>query len=249
MSRFSGKLVVDGTYVPVKGYERDIPLLWGCDYDSHDFPHSMLAPSENYHSWYSFFASLKNIGYPLFYLVCDDNNNIKRAATYHYPNVVIQTCLKHYLDNIQSDLNIKSSSKYRHFYDVIYEIIYEKRYCEPEIVREMFKIYPIFKDDQKQLNWLTNIMNDRFQLTNYHLFENCPNTTNIIEGFNGHFKDRADNIRGFKSFHSAKYWLNSYVILRRVRNFKACGGKFKHLNGKSPIQNTLKREVKIPDFF
>jgi len=48
MSKFSGKLVFDGTYVSVAGYESKIPLIWAFDYDSHDCPHAMLVPAENY---------------------------------------------------------------------------------------------------------------------------------------------------------------------------------------------------------
>ena len=162
---------------------------------------------------------------------------------------MIQTCLKHYLSNIQNDLNIKSSTKYKHFFDVIYDIIYAQRLCEVELVWKIMGIYDQFKDDSKQYFWLTDIMLKRKQLTNYHMFENCPRTTNLIEAFNGHLKDRLKSIRGFKSFHSAKYWLNAYVVRRRLTKFKACGSKFKHLNGKTPIENTLKKDKEIPNIF
>jgi len=255
MSKFSGKLVFDGTYVSVKGYDRKIPMIWGFDYDSHDCPHVLFVPSENFVACKKYFSDLKKIKYNLRYLVCDDNEAIKQAARDVFPNVIIQTCLKHYLANIKFDLGINSFNKYSNsylsFYRNIYQLIFSKRLCEIEISWEISKMLSLNKYSMisKEYFWLTNIMFRIKELTNYHMFENCPNTTNLIEGFNSHFKDRIDNIRGFKSFHSAKRWLNAYVVKRRLTKFKACGRKFKHLNGKTPLENTLKNNTKLPDIF
>jgi len=105
------------------------------------------------------------------------------------------------------------------------------------------------KDDPLKLNILTNIMSKRIELTNYLLIPNSPNTTNLIEGFNGHLKDRLKSIRGFKSFDSASLWLNAYVLRRRTTKFKACNRKFKHLNGKTPLDSTLQMGEEIPNIF
>lgn len=249
MDKFSGKLVFDGTYVRVKGYIDKIPMIWGFDYDSHDCPHSMLVPGENYVACVKYFSDLKLAGYKLRYLVCDDNEAIKMAARYVYPDCVIQTCLRHYLENIRKILGIKSSDKYLKFFLDIKAAIYDKRLCEPELAFEIMRLYEGYKNDSIQYSVLTDIMSRRKELTNYHMFEGAPRTTNLIEGFNGHMKDRVKGVRGFKSFHSAKYWLNAYVLRRRTTKFKACNRNFKHLNGKTPIESTLKSNEKIPDIF
>ena len=85
--RFCGILVVDGKYIAVKGYERKIPLLWGLDYLSHDIPVYKFAPSENYQAWLKYFGYLKTMKYPLKIIICDDNENIRKAAEYIFPNV------------------------------------------------------------------------------------------------------------------------------------------------------------------
>jgi len=249
MNKFSGKLVFDGTYVSTKTYKDKIPLIWGFDYDSHDCPHFMLVPSENYVACVKYFSDLRSIGYKMRYLVCDDNNAIKMAAEYVYPNCVIQTCLKHYLENIRRFLNIRSSDKYLSFFLDVKNVIYDRRLCEPEVAFEIVKLYEIYKDDINEYNILTDIMYKRKELTNYHMFEDCPNTSNLIEGFNGHLKDRLKALRGFKSFHSARRWLNAYVLRRRTTKFKACNKKFRHLNGKTPIESTLKSNEEIPNIF
>lgn len=238
--KFSGILVCDGTYVKVRNYEKKIPFIWGVDYLTHDFPVSMLAPSENFISCLGFFSKLKNVGYDLKCLVCDGNPAISNAAEYVFPKVITQTCLKHYLKNISDDLNIKSSKKYRKFFKFIHHVLYEITPNQQHIAHKIAANYDRFKDDEKQYYWMTKIMRDRQILTNYTRVDNAPRTTNIIECFNGHLKDRLRSIRGFKSFHSAKYWLNAYVIKRRFTKFKACGKKFKHLNGFSPLELTAK---------
>lgn len=249
MSKFSGKLVFDGTYVAVKGYKNKIPMIWGFDYDAHDCPHSMLVPSENYQACVKYFYVLKRVGYNLKYLVCDDNDAIKLAARYAYPNVVIQTCLRHYLENLRKTLGTKTSDKYVPFLNDVKAAIYDMRLCDPELVFELIELNNIYHKDALCMYVLSDIMQKRVELTNYHMFENCPRTTNLIEGFNGHLKDRLKSIRGFKSFHTAARWLNAYVLRRRTTKFKACNGKFKCLNGKTPIENTLKNTKEIPNIF
>ena len=248
MSNFSGKLVFDGTYISVKGYKHQIPMIWAIDYDTHDIPHFMLVPSENYLACKSFFATLKAIGYPLKYLVSDDNNNIKLAAADIFPNALIQTCWTHYLNNIRADLNIRSSFKYFHFFSEI-ENVFKSRLCEVELMWKVQAIYPTFCNDKKCLDWLTDLMHKRKQLTNYHMFENCPNTTNLIEVYNSHLKQRLKAIKGFQSYHSAHSWLNAYVIKRRLKSFTDCNTKFKHLNGHCSLEKTIKKSLKLPNIF
>ena len=44
-NRWSGRLVVDGKYVKVKGYDQKIPFIYGIDYLTHDIPVGLLAPT------------------------------------------------------------------------------------------------------------------------------------------------------------------------------------------------------------
>jgi len=87
-SKWSGMLVFHGKYLSVKGYERDIPILWGVDYLTHDIPHFSLAPSENYPACLNYFITIKNLGYNLKYLVSDDNSAIKQALYDVFPMAV-----------------------------------------------------------------------------------------------------------------------------------------------------------------
>ena len=104
--RFCGFLVVDGKFVAVKGYDRKIPFIYGIDYLTHDIPICLLAPSENYSALLQYFTKLKNTGYDLQALICDDNESIRMAAKQIYPGVIVQLCHVHYLENVRRNLNI-----------------------------------------------------------------------------------------------------------------------------------------------
>jgi len=64
-----------------------------------------------------------------------------------------------------------------------------------------------------------------------------PKTTNLIEGFNSTTLElRLSSIRGFEKEEHARNYLNALILKRRFQKFTDCKGKFKHLNGRSPLQ-------------
>jgi hypothetical protein len=64
-----------------------------------------------------------------------------------------------------------------------------------------------------------------------------PKTTNLIEGFNSTTLElRLSSIRGFEKEEHARNYLNALILKRRFQRFTDCKGKFKHLNGRSPLQ-------------
>ena len=248
MSSFCGWLIFDGTYISVKGYPKKIPMIWGIDYSTHDLPYFMLVPSESYVACVAYFSHLKNIGYDLKYIVCDDNDAIKQAVVRIYPDVIIQACIKHYLTNVGNDLNIKSSDKYKDFFFQI-RSIFNERLLENQLAWRIQDIYDDYKDDEKQLYWMTDIMFRRKELTNYLKIAHVPRTTNLIELYNSHLKGRLKSIKGFEGYHSAKRWLNAYILRRRLKNFTDCSKKFKHLNGTCSLAKTIRNTEELPNLF
>ena len=215
MSKFSGFLEFDGKFVHTGTYKNKIPFIYAIDFFTHDIPHGMLVPSENYLACRKFFSDLKSINYPLKYLVCDDNNNIKLAAIDIYPDVVIQTCTKHFLESIRDTLNTKTCNKYLPFV-IDVESIFTLRLASWELVWKIQDIYNKYNNDPKTMFWMSEIIRRKEELTNYHMFIDAPNTTNLIEVYNSHLEGRLKTIKGFESFHSARRWLNAYIIKRRT---------------------------------
>ena len=132
VSNYSGKLVIDGKYVPVKektslnlpleimswagkrnkiprsakrqGGKRGKTMIWGCDYESHDLPHYELGDGENYIVINDYFSKLKELNYPLISLTVDDKEGIPRIAKKYYPEAIIQLCTHHYSRKIGREL-------------------------------------------------------------------------------------------------------------------------------------------------
>lgn len=124
--KYSGTLVVDGKYIPVKEFDETmIPLIgkiprskkrrkvkngkvliWGSDYTTHDIPLHDLAESENGTDFNDYFYNLKSINYPLKSLTVDDKREIFTAVRRYYPDCVIQLCIRHYLAKVNRILTI-----------------------------------------------------------------------------------------------------------------------------------------------
>jgi len=123
---YSGVLLVDGKYVPVKYPNKEslkglipksakrkgktkkglvvIPLM---DYGTHDIPVYIVASSENMFEIREGFRQLKEIGYDLKILVCDESmGEIATVAKEFYHDVIIQTCLKHYSANLDKEFKV-----------------------------------------------------------------------------------------------------------------------------------------------
>lgn len=245
-NRFCGIIVVDGKFVKVRGYERKIPLLWGLDYLSHDIPVYEFAPSESYASWLKYFGYLKSINYPLQIVICDDNINIQDAAKYIFPNVIIQICQNHFLENIRSDLQVRTNDRYKGFVDDLKEQLFSQKYTRKDFLLRGRKLVIKYADNPVALSCLVRIERASRELTGTSFVKGAPRTTNIIESYNSHLEGRLKTIKGFDSFASADMWLNAYILHRRYRPFTDCCSKFRYLNGKTSISQTQKKEATLP---
>lgn len=225
-------------------------LLWGIDFATHDIPHYLLAPSESYIACLNYFASIKSLGYNLRLLVCDDNDAIKMAARYIYPNVVVQTCQNHFLESIRRDLNVRSSKTYQPFFLSIESVLKER--LDPfSFNLKLQEIYQGFKgsEEAEVSFWIGEMIRRKDELLAYQKFPGAPTTTNIIEAFNSHLEGRLRALKGFESFHSADLWINGYILRRRLKPFTDCGQYFKHLNGKMSLEKVLKSGLILPQIF
>lgn len=127
---YCGIILIDGKYVPVKKVEgkvnglvpksskrrgktkKGLAILPFMDYETHDIPIHEVAYSENMWDVEQGFRKLKEIGYPLKAVVCDESmGNIAQVAKNVFPDVVIQTCLTHYSKNIDKAFKVNSAKR------------------------------------------------------------------------------------------------------------------------------------------
>lgn len=245
-NRFCGIIVVDGKYIRVKGYEKKIPLLWGIDYLTHDIPVYFLAPSESYQAWLRYFGYLKSIKYSLKLVVCDDNTNIKLAARYIFPHVLIQTCQNHFLENIRRDLKVRTEGTYQGFVQDLKAELFSKKINREDFNVKAYRLYRKYQQNPVACTYLIKIHEATNELTAYSQVKHAPKTTNINESFNSHIQARLKAIKSFQSYKSADKWINAYIIKRRFRIFRDCSKSFRYLNGKTSISFTLKKSLTLP---
>lgn len=223
-------------------------MLWGLDYLTHDIPIFVFAISESYEAWLKYFGYLKSIRYPLKIVVCDDNENIKMAAKYIFPRVIIQTCQNHFLENIRKDLKTRTEDKFKAFVSDLKRDLFSHKLTRKDFQLKAFKLLEKYKDDSVKAKYLVKIAENLGELTGASWVKKAPSTTNIIESYNSHLQARLKSIKSFQSFHTAQKWLNAYIIKRRFRKFTDCGRKFRYLNGKTSISQTIKKNAVLPLF-
>lgn len=248
-TRFSGILIVDGKYVKVKGYDKKIPFIYGIDYLTHDIVVGLLAPSESEEAFRKFFRLIKTCNYPLQAVVCDDViSSLQYGLFYHYPKANIQLCQNHYIENIRQDLHVRSQNNHTKFFKTVYKHIfleYKNKRQLNAVLHHMVATQA--KKDEVRQQILVDIYKRRHELFAYKTIPHCPKNTNLIELFNSHINARLRAIKGFKSFRGAERWLNAWMIRRRTFPFTDCNEKFKHLNGKTSLELTLKKQTSLSE--
>lgn len=247
--RFSGILIVDGKFIKIKGYNRKLPVIYGVDYSTHDFPHYRLSRDEGYISLIKFFSSLKLANYPLQAVVCDDNQAIRDACLKVYPSSSIQLCQNHYKQNIRASLDLNNQPYYLNFMTGV-ETLFAYKRSEDDLNKRSRDLLRAWGHDSLCASILIDLYKNKDLLFGWRqAVRGMPTTTNLIECFNSHLQGRLETIKGFDSFNHADIWLNGYFIRRRGKKLTDCSGRFVKLNGSTPLFNTKKPGIELPSFF
>jgi transposase-like protein len=244
----SGILIIDGKYIKVRGYKDKVPFIYVIDYETHDILFGLLARAESEEAFLEIFNKLKQLNYPLKIIVSDDRSSLPIALKHAYPNIPNQLCLNHYLENIRKVLNIRTDPTHRHFFNSLKTHILDEYEDDKKLNQALFHIFtnrcqglPV------RQNIVLEIYRRRKELFAYKTVPNCPNNTNLIELFNSHFNSRLRALKGFKNRDNAGLWMNGLLIRRRTKPFTDCSPRFKHLNGKSSLQMSIKKQATWPE--
>jgi len=238
---------MDGKYIKVRGYEQKVPFIYGIDYETHDILFGILAASEDTSAFLEFFRILKSLRYPLKVVVADDRNTLPLALKQIYPDVPLQLCQNHYLENIRQALHVRTDPTHRHFFNSLKKHIFDDYENDAALNQKLQYVYDRHaQTDQGRHGILATIDRRRKELFAYKNIQNCPNNTNLIELFNSHFNARLRSLKGFKTKKHALLWLNGMLLRRRTKPFTDCGTKFKYLNGKTSLQMALKNPAEWP---
>lgn len=247
-ARFCRILVIDGKYVGVKDFREKIPLIWGNDYLTHDFPHGDLFVSESEISFSEYFHILDSVGYRPEIVVADDRQGLKQALNKVFPLSRLQLCHTHYLENIRQLLGVRTDGRYLHFFNSLQLHVF-KLGVDDQTIDEGWR--HVWKERTNGSRFPQEILKEidrrREDLFSYLKIPGCPSSTNIIESYNSHLKGRLATIKGFQSFESARAWLNAYLIRRRTKKMTDCKKKFKRLNKHCSLELTIKKQAQWPE--
>lgn len=246
--RFCGILNVDGKFVKVRGYEKKIVFIYAMDYLSHDIVASVLALGESYEAFLKLFNILKEINYIPKVVVSDETSALPLALNRVFPRCFQQLCLTHYIENIRVLLRIRTEEKYRSFFSEIVQIF------KPHLpLKHRLFILSSLEEKYSHDFLITSTIKDICEKYNF-LFQfekipNCPKSNNLIEAFNSHLQGRLKTIKGFESFKGAERWLNAWVIRRRTKPFTDCEKRFKILNDKCSLEETIYEKLKFEEVY
>jgi len=181
-------------------------------------------------------------------VVADDRSALPLALKQLYPGVPLQLCQNHYVENIRQALHVRTDPTHHHFFNSLKLHVFDE-YKDDEQLD--VALHRLLTERSEHLfireNIVMAIHRRRKELFAYPQIPNCPNNTNLIELFNSHFNGRLKTIKGFKTKEHARLWLNGLLIRRRTQPFTDCDFKFKHLNGKSSLQMTIKKQAEWPE--
>lgn len=234
----------------VRGNKQKIPFIYGIDYETHDILFGLLVAAEDEVAFLHFFRLLKSIRYPLLVVVADDRTALPLAMKQLYPDVRLQLCQNHYLENIRNALHVRTDSTHRHFFNSLKKHVFEEYENDQTLDSALHRLLTKrCEDNSLRQTIVMEIHRRRKELFAYKTIINCPNNTNLIELFNSHFNARLKSLKGFKTKEHAILWLNGLLIRRRTKPFTDCGPKFKHLNGTCSLQMSIKKQAQWPDIF
>lgn len=241
-------MVVDAKYVNVKGHPNGMAFLWGVDYLRHDFPVFVLAQSESYQAWSTYFWYFRIFDHQYRRVVCDECASIRSAVKKNFYNCEVQLCYNHVKEGIRRILKVRSEDTYKGFMREIEDLLKMKRPQE-KFNNKLWHLYKFYREDPVLLSILLSLEKKKKYLLSYRGFSHCPITTNLMECFNSHLESRLKSIHGFEDYRHARLWLNGYLLKRRYTKFTSCKDNFRKFNGKRPIDQTKKSDVVIPTLF
>lgn len=114
----------------------------------------------------------------------------------------------------------------------------KRRYLEEIFFKKYFPLEPSKTYRARMLKTYQQICKDEQHLFIHleHPKFGIPSTTNLNEGYNSQLENRIFSIRGFESIDTCACYGNALILKRRFQRFTDCKKKFKHCNGKSPLE-------------
>jgi hypothetical protein len=217
-------LLIDGTY-----FENGLCLILYYDYDIQYVQLFRETNQEKFREIKEDLLNLKKLGTQVYSVTCDGHKAILKAVVKIFPNAIVQRCVVHVRRQIKSYLGAKPQL------DQAKELLYYNRqitriYTLEQAQQWLVEIYHWYKEyevfiHQKSFNqktgrtWYTHkhlhkaathLINAIPHLFSYLNDEQIPKSTNQIEGYFSHLKEKLTLHRGLR-FEAKKSFIKWYL--------------------------------------
>lgn len=248
--RWQGVALVDGKYIGVKGYAKEIPILWMLDYRTHMPVTFRVYPSESIQGYRQLFVSARDCGYPLKLVVCDDQSSIWTACQEIFPRSSCQLCRVHFKRSLAQQLmDAKPDwNCHQQFYNSVQRKLLQDKIPKRVFNKRAHDLLTYYQDidDELHASFLVEIAQMQDKLQGHLGFKKAPVTTNMIEGFNAQIEDKVINMDNFSNLEHARLWTNGFFLNRALTPLRDCRVPFKRMNGRSPLEFALRDGTQMP---
>ena len=217
-------LLIDGTY-----FENGLCLILYYDYDIQYVQLFRETNQEKYREIKEDLLNLKKLGTQVYSVTCDGHRAIMKAVIKIFPNAILQRCVVHVKRQIKSYLGTKpqlSEAKDLLYYSRQITRIYTMEQAQQWLlaIYEWYKKNEAFIN-QKSVNektgttWYTHkhlhqaathLINAIPHLFSYLNDDQIPRSTNEIEGYFSHLKEKLTLHRGLR-FEAKKNFIKWYL--------------------------------------
>lgn len=224
-------LLIDGTY-----FENGLCLILYYDYDIQYVQLFRETNQEKFKEIKEDLLNLKKLGTQVYSVTCDGHKAIMKAVIKTFPNAIVQRCVVHIKRQIKSYLGAKPQL------DQAKDLLYYSRqitriYTMEQAQQWLLEIHYWYKEheafiNQKSFNektgrtWYTHkhlhqaashLINAIPHLFSYLNDEQIPSSTNQIEGYFSHLKEKLTLHRGLR-FDAKKNFIKWYLYFKNQEN-------------------------------
>jgi len=251
---FSGRFSLDAVFCKCNG--KSLAIFICLDNVSMDIIYYDIFPKENYQYWKIFLLKLKtiiNINTIHQFFVTDGKQGLHQALEEIFPSIPRQLCVAHKARRICQIIPRVRGDKidkvvFRLGINCVTAKNEETFYKQKNILIQLFKSSWYKKQEKSRREKIKKVLGAaRYQQKYLNTRFKLPNlirddiTTNSLECVNGIIKERIKLFRGFKRKNNARLIIKLIILYYRFHKFT--GSKFKHRNGKRPIQlNQIKNQ-------
>lgn len=216
-SQASGVLILDGTFVKVRGDERCIHIAYDTSIGVVDY---WIDDTENKTAYAYMLARLKAVGYKVLCAVSDGSWSLLSLFTDE--KIPHQRCIFHLLEDLRRMLTIHGELRggnhvlYSRLKYILKSNTLEKVAERLEYFRNTTTMLFMKPKQCDAIQWFWHIIADAVLYLSFQK-DQVPRTSNGLENLNGQIKARLKTFRGVKAEKSLH---NLLKILFRFRNYK-----------------------------